>query len=480
MRDVIRVAALLMVLALAVFGATVKVQLGGRVMELPLQRYVAAVLAGEAGVFRSDEALKAMAVVARTYAVRMRGRHVYEGFDLCATTHCQRVDLDGVTPRLRRIADATVGELLWYRGKLAFTPYSLDCGGRTEDAGAVWPDESAPYLKSHPDEYCVRAGTSEWRWAGDGERIGAALRRQGLRAPAQLRGVRVTERTGSRRARELELEGDGAVRVAAGAFRFAIGRELGWNMLRSDWFDAEAGGGKIAFTGRGSGHGVGLCQVGAGRMGLDGHGYREILAYYFPGTEVGASARGFEWQRMSGDGIALYTTQPSRDAGVLAAATRALRADLQRTGWTAPPEIEIRVYPDAQGFRDATGEPGWVAAYAHGTRVEMQPVADTGKILRHELMHVLLEWQAAPALPLWFREGLVEYLSGAVVASGAARIPSDSDLRQTQEPARARRAYGEAAAAVAELAKHYGETALLGWVKSGIPSSASRPPANSK
>jgi stage II sporulation protein D len=138
------------------------------------------------------------------------------------------------------------------------------------------------------------------------------------------------------------------------------------------------------------------------------------------------------------------------------------------------------VYPDAQGFRDATGEPGWVAAYAHGIRVEMQPVAYTEKILRHELLHLLLESQAAPGLPLWFREGLVEYLSGAVAATGATRIPSDSELRQTQDAARARRAYGDAAAAVAELARHYGETTLLDWVKSGIPSSASRPPANNK
>ena len=103
--------------------------------------------------------------------------------------------------------------------------------------------------------------------------------------------------------------------------------------------------------------------------------------------------------------------------------------------------------------------------------------------LRHELLPAC--WRcgianAAPGLPLWFREGLVEYLSGAVAAPGAARIPSDSDLRQTQDAARARHAYGEAAAAVAELAMRYGETALLRWVKSGIPSSASRPPAKSK
>jgi stage II sporulation protein D len=399
---------------------------------------------------------------------------------LCATTHCQRVDSDGVTQRLQKAADATAGEMLWYRGKLAFTPYSLDCGGHTEDAAAVWPDQAAPYLKSHADEYCVRAGGSEWHWSGDAEHIGAALVRQGLRSPARMAQIRVVERTGSGRARELELQGDSSVRIAASAFRFAIGRELGWNTLRSEWFDAQAAGGKIVFSGRGSGHGVGLCQRGADQMGSEGRAYREILAYYFPGTEAGVSARGFEWQRMSGENIVLYTTLPQRDGAVLAAAGRALRADLERTGWPAPRSIDIRIYPDAQGFRDATGEPGWVASYAHGMHIEMQPAADTEKLLRHELLHVLLEANAAPGLPLWFREGLVEYLSGAVAGGNAAHIPSDSELRQTQDPAQARRAYSDAAAAVAELGRHYGETALLRWVKSGIPSSASKPPANSK
>jgi stage II sporulation protein D len=475
-----KIAALLFAYMLPAFTATLKVQVGKRVVEMPLEKYVPAVLAGEASVFQSDEALKAMAVVARTYAVRMRGRHAAEGFDLCASTHCQRVDIESVTQRMQQAADATAGEMLWYRGKLAFTPYSLDCGGRTEDAGAVWPDQAAPYLKSHADEYCVRAGASDWRWSGDAERIGAALVRQGLRTPARIVGIRVVERTAAGRARELELQGDSAVRIAAGAFRFAIGRELGWNTLRSDWFDAQGGGGKIVFSGRGSGHGVGLCQRGADRMGSERHGYREILAYYFPGTEAGVSARGFEWQRMSGESIVLYTTLPQRDGAVLAAAERALRADIERTGWIPPRSIEIRVYPDAQGFRDATGEPGWVAAYAHGTHIEMQPSTDAERTLRHELLHVLVEANAAPGLPLWFREGLVEYLSGAPMGRGAAHIPSDSDLRQTSDSTRARRAYGEAAAAVAELGRHYGETALLRWVKSGIPSSASRPPANSK
>ena len=110
-----RRAAALLALALQLSAASLKVQVSGHVVEMPLEKYVAAVLAGEAGVFRSDEALKAMAVVARTYGMRMRGRHAADGFDLCGTTHCQRIDPNAVTARLQRMADATAGEMLWYR-----------------------------------------------------------------------------------------------------------------------------------------------------------------------------------------------------------------------------------------------------------------------------------------------------------------------------------------------------------------------------
>src|SRR5580658_10384150 len=86
--------ALLLVPALTGAPLILKVQISSPpgIVEIPLETYVAAVLAGESGGFQSSEALKAMAVAARTYAVRMRGRHSAEGFDLCDTTHCQRLD----------------------------------------------------------------------------------------------------------------------------------------------------------------------------------------------------------------------------------------------------------------------------------------------------------------------------------------------------------------------------------------------------
>ncbi len=451
---------------------------GGATVDLPMERYVAGVLAGESGVFKSEEALKAMAVAARTYAVRLRGRHSAEGFDFCATTHCQRVDLGAVTPRLEAIAAATAGELLWWEGKPAFACYSRDCGGRTEDASAVWPELAAPYLRSHEDVWCAGAQGSGWRWSGSPSEIGEALRRSGLKGPADLERVTITERTSSGRARTLALSGRGdEVRISAGSFRFAIGRALGWNTLLSDRYETQASNGKVSFEGFGAGHGVGLCQLGAERMGSEGHSYREILAYYYPGTAIGLTGRGLAWQQLGGEHITLYTTLPAQDGAVLGIAERQLRAAADRSGVPAPSGIEIRVYPDLDSFRNATGEPGWVAAYTQNRRIAMQP-ATTLKVrgsleatLRHEMLHVLVDSQALAALPLWFREGLVGYLAGAggSPAASSDRPPRDADIRQTSDPARARRAYAQAERAVATLVHRYGEGTVLGWLRAGLP-----------
>ncbi|SPE31467.1 SpoIID/LytB domain [Candidatus Sulfopaludibacter sp. SbA6] len=466
-----RVLRLLMVLpALLTAQSTVRVRVGSATIAMPLERYVAGVLAGESSVFRSDEALKAMAVAARTYAVRLRGRHAAEGFDFCATTHCQRVDPDAITPRLEWIAAETAGELLWFEGKPAFTPYTRDCGGRTEDGGAVWPDVAAPYLKSREDPH----GASTWQWSGDPARVAEALRRSQLRTPRRVERISISQRTESGRARTLVLFGEGeSVHISAGSFRFALGRELGWNTVLSDRYEIRLG---TVFEGQGSGHGVGLCQRGADQMGQAGHIYHEILAFYYPGTVPGLNGRGLSWQRLGGDTVALLSTRPDQDRSVLALAEREAQSVSRRANLSLPRGVEIRVYPDVETFRNVTGEPGWVAAYTVGRRIHLQPAVVLrsrgvlDETLRHELWHVLVEARASAGLPLWFREGLVEYLGGAHDASNpGTRMPSDSALRQTEDEVRARRAYADAARGVAAVVKRYGETTVLEWLKTGLP-----------
>jgi stage II sporulation protein D len=432
---------LALLLAVPLSAATLKIRLQPSVttttVEMPLETYVAAALAGEASVLQSDEALKAMAVAARTYAIYYRGRHAAEGYDLCGTTHCQRLDPAAVTPRIQAAVEATLGELLWYQGKPAFACYSRNCGGVTEDAAAVWPALAAPYLRSHPDPYCT---PSPWQWSPNPADIVKALRGSQLQTPPEIRRIEIAQRTASGRARVLVLTGSGApVRISAGAFRFAMGRELGWNLVRSDRFEVQG----LNFQGTGEGHGVGLCQRGADQMGVQGRGYRDILAFYYPGTVTGLTGRGLPWTRLAGETIALMTTHPDTDRGVLDMAGRELRAAVQRTNLPAPARIEIRLYPDVETFRNATGEPGSVAAYTVGNRIQMQPLKTPRQTLRHELLHVLVETQAKEGLPIWFREGLVSYLE---------------QNRQTTKND-----------GLSQLVNRYGEATVLGWLKTGLP-----------
>src|SRR5262249_26589822 len=145
------------------------------------------------------------------------------------------------------------------------------------------------------------------------------------------------------------------------------------------------------------------------------------------------------------------STRPEQDRTVLGLAERQAREIADRTGWSMPEGIEVRVYPDLETFRNATGEPGWVAAHTAGQRIELQP-AETLRArgaleptLGHELTHAILEAHASPGLPLWFREGLAAYLCGGSV--GASGAGTDGIARRDDE-ALARRANASAAARV--------------------------------
>jgi stage II sporulation protein D len=208
-------------------------------------------------------------------------------------------------------------------------------------------------------------------------------------------------------------------------------------------------------------------------MGADGHDYREILAFYYPGTVLGLTGRGLAWRRIGGESVALMTTQPDRDGSLLGIAEKQVKEIAGRFGWTPPSGIEMRVYPDLDSFRNATGEPGWVAARTSGRRIQLQPASvlrargALDSTIHHELLHVFVEAQAAPGIPVWFREGMVGYLEhGAGTISPHA---PDADLRQSEDAVRARRAYADAAQRVGALVRQHGSPAVLGWLRSGLP-----------
>ena len=217
-------------------------------------------------------------------------------------------------------------------------------------------------------------------------------------------------------------------------------------------------------------------------MAEEGRSYRDILAYYYPGTAVGVTARGLAWQRLGGDSLALWTTQPERDGMCSRSRSGSLAAVMERTNWPWPAHVEIRVYPDLDSFRNATGEPGWVAGFTEGRRVQLQPASvlrERGVLeqtVRHELFHVAVESRVAPEEPVWFREGIVAYLTGPEAEGGAGTSSAEAP---------ARRAHDDARRAVAELVRRYGEATVLDWVARGLPpevknTSASQAPTKSR
>jgi stage II sporulation protein D len=458
---------------------------GNRIVTLTAEKYVAAVLAGESSTFRNDEALKAMAVAARTYAARMCGRHAAEGYDFCTTTHCQRADLHDVTGRVVLAARDTAGQLLWFQGEPAFAVYTRSCGGDAESGTVVWPDIRAPYLRVHPDPYCVRAGPQAWTWSATPDRIAFALHASNLKTPDGMERIAIVDKTASGRAKTLLLSGNHTVLISAGSLRFAIGRFFGWNTLRSDLYQVQTSGGHIVFRGAGEGHRVGLCQRGADEMASEGSSYREILAFYYPGTSVGITARQFDWTRLGGENVTVLTARPDADRKLLRFAENVRSEWESKLNWHDTRAITIRVYPTLDSFRNATGEPGWVAARTSGSNIEMQPASvleEHGALrgtLGHELLHALVEMRAAPGLPVWFREGVVEWLSSPSPQAAHVEQIEDQDLRQRNDRVKAERAYAIAETRVSELVNRYGADAVLTWVARGLPEAVKNSSVNS-
>jgi stage II sporulation protein D len=249
---------------------------------------------------------------------------------------------------------------------------------------------------------------------------------------------------------------------------------LGWDRVPSDLYEVNDAGDRWVFEGRGSGHGVGLCQVGAARMGEDGLSYRQILGFYYPGTVLGVAAQGFPWQSLGGERVTVMTTRPREDQAVVAMADRLARAVEERAGLRFEGAVRLRIYPSVAAFRDATGEPGWVAGSTRAGVIRLQPPVIESTV-RHELLHVLVESHARHGLPLWFREGAVLYLTASQkskVKSQKAKVTPPEDSAFLGDSAEARRVYEMALDCVTRLVGQFGEGTVMGWISAGLPPAA--------
>lgn len=461
--------ALLVGLASWASAATVKVAWRGTsdrvvVQTLDLEAYTMAALNGEAGVLSSSAALDSLAVTIRTFARANPGRHRAQGFDFCDTTHCQRL-LRGTPPAgVAAAVERTRGEILWVRGRAAEVYFSRNCGGKSEDAGAVWPGASRSWLPIQEDDACTRKNPRDWRAEIALPDLARALK---LR---EIHTVAVSSRTHSDRA--ATLQSDAGV-LDAERVHFAVGRALGWGYLKSRLYDVHVKDGKAIFEGRGSGHGVGLCQDGAETRGRAGQTAGQILAFYFPGTHSGVAAQGFAWKEIRGERIVLQSETPQ--GALLGAGERALATAQRLTGLVAKPGLRMVVYPTLDAYRDATGEPGFVAASTRGGIIRLQPVERLRALgaldatLLHESVHALLSQHVKTDLPRWFAEGLALTLTGEPIAESSWTAQTERMLDAPRSEQELRNAYAACAARVRRMIRERGRGTVLNWVETGLP-----------
>jgi len=251
---------------------------------LHVEDYLYGVLGGETFPAWPPAALEAQAIVARSYTLWRMAQRRDEPFDLYATVMDQNyLGMAKEDPRLRAAVDRTAGMVLLYQMNLFRCYYHSTCGGHTEAVQEVFPDPPLLPLGGVPCRFCKDSPHFSWQRGISEAQLADAV---GRRWPSirPLASLAVTRQTATGRAAELLLSaGPGRqATVAASDFRLAVGA----SKLPSTFFEVRATGGGYTFTGRGFGHGVGMCQWGARGMAQAGYSAIEILRHYYPGAQL--------------------------------------------------------------------------------------------------------------------------------------------------------------------------------------------------
>ena len=236
----------------------------------------------------------------------------HRSFDVCADDHCQRYQ--GLTratgSTVRKVIDATWGQVLTYEGALCDARFSKCCGGRMEIFSACWEDKDYEYLQplmdtpDHAEDGECFCSTQDkevlgqvlngydletvdfYRWTVEYDRkvLGELIAcRIGVDL-GPIKQMDPMEKGPSGRIYKLRIEGEKGTMIVGKELE--IRRILSESHLKSSAFDVHYDGEKIVLHGAGWGHGVGLCQIGAAVMASKGYTYRQILEHYYPKSTI--------------------------------------------------------------------------------------------------------------------------------------------------------------------------------------------------
>lgn len=299
---------------------------------LPLERYLESVVGSEMNPDAPKEFLKAHAIISRSWAVgKILGCHPageegkvstsgeligwddtsqHTGYHVCSDDHCQRYQ--GRQPVASEALEAIRGTadtvILDSQGNVVDARFSKCCGGRTELFSTCWQNRDITGLSSFEDPWCDLRGLSSlerervlrgvlkdydlstgggyrWRSSITKDEVRKNLREKFGRDIGAILALHPVSRGASGRLSIMRIEGErGDLLLGKELW---IRRLLSPTHLYSSAIEISEEGEKFEIEGKGWGHGVGLCQIGAARMALEGATCEEILSFYYPGTHLG-------------------------------------------------------------------------------------------------------------------------------------------------------------------------------------------------
>ncbi len=243
-----------------------------------MPHYIISVIGHEMSNSWPLEALKAQAIVSRSYAVAKMLDAINKNYDMDTTTSYQVYG--GILSKKNKLEEAvraTQGKLLIYNSKLAKVFFHSSCGGRLEAPHEIWK-EKIKYLKVKTSKFCAKS--PNYRWS-----LNIPIRKiEKLVSLKPIDQIKVSSRTASGRAKNITLTSRGTrINFSPRKLR----KFLGASKLKSYFFDLRRRGRNIEISGRGYGHGVGMCQWGSRFMSEKKMmKYPKILKHFFPGTSL--------------------------------------------------------------------------------------------------------------------------------------------------------------------------------------------------
>jgi len=261
----------------------------GEKKQINLEKYIEGVVAAEMDPTWPENALAAQAILARTFTLgSMREGKIQKLHGTDASTdpeEFQAYDPTRINNRVRQAVSRTRGEVIVHNGDYVRSFFSASCGGTTATpAEGGFTERQYPYVKApikDPGFEITAPENKHWELRVPLEEVRLAVREIGGSDPGEITSVDVTEWGPSGRAMRIKFN---SVEVGAPALRKALGSQK----MRSTFLKAEPSieGDSLVLTGKGFGHGVGMCQWGARKMAQDGKEPEDIIKFYYKNVQI--------------------------------------------------------------------------------------------------------------------------------------------------------------------------------------------------